>query len=294
MDTSLKSLVCFCLILAFSGCGRFEVRNAEPAPSPDFSEKEDAIDDFNFDDIEVDDSDDYANTDDEDFGEPANPTTPKPPKHPKVSIKTPAVWDKHPMGQAYTRITLEALSSFGQKLIKTTPSDIGNYCPSYPKLTDPAERAAVWVAIIAAITARESSFEPTVRYPERSMGKDLVTGKQIVSEGLLQLSYQDELNYANVLPKDVCAFDYHGDQRYPLRDIRRSIQDPKKNLECGVKILSHQVGQSKVVSLSKIVTVRGKKRVRWFGGAAYWAVLRTEKSHRYIQQQIRKLDICMR
>jgi hypothetical protein len=101
------------------------------------------------------------------------------------------------------------------------------------------------------------------------MGKDPVTGKQDVSEGLLQLSYQDESNYKNRLPAGACDFDYESNSKYPVKDLRRSILNPEKNLGCGVAILAEQVARAK-----RIVVGRG----------AYWAVLKSNSRYSKIKE----------
>lgn len=54
------------------------------------------------------------------------------------------------------------------------------------------------------------------------------------SEGLLQLTYEDRDRYG-------CDFDWEADRNLPPKDPQKTILQPKNNLECGVKILSHQI-----------------------------------------------------
>ena len=64
--------------------------------------------------------------------------------------------------------------------------------------------------------------------------KDSVSGRAVRSEGLLQLTYEDQKRYG-------CDFDWDADKKLPVKDPARTILQPKNNLECGVKILDHQL-----------------------------------------------------
>ena len=73
---------------------------------------------------------------------------------------------------------------------------------------------------------------------------DPVTGQQVRSEGLLQLSYQDVESYD---APEACRFDWAADKAKamaeyasgaPLGDGTRSIHDAYKNLECGLFIVN--------------------------------------------------------
>lgn len=131
------------------------------------------------------------------------------------------------------------------------------------------DRVNFWVELLAAMTKFESSFNPTTRYVESTMGIDPITGKQIVSEGLLQLSYQDEKNWKNVLPTGVCDFDFEGDKKYAANDIRRSILDPKNNLTCGIGILNRQIQRYDKIAVST---------------GAYWSVIKTSSSYNHLKE----------
>jgi hypothetical protein len=108
---------------------------------------------------------------------------------------------------------------------KLTPAmlqaNVSSICPAYRKLG--AE--TVWVNIVRSISYAESAWNPGDVYTESSMGTDPVTGKQVVSEGLLQLSYQDAVNWKSV--PDCAAIDYK----------KKNIQDPILNLKCGLGIM---------------------------------------------------------
>jgi hypothetical protein len=174
---------------------------------------------------------------------------------------------KHPDASLWSRYVADALKMYGKEMIKG-PADVANFCPDYSSL-DEENRINFWIQLFAALTKYESGFNPSSRYVETTMGKDPVTGKQVVSEGLLQLSYQDESNYKNRLPAGACDFDYESNSKYPVKDLRRSILNPEKNLGCGVAILAEQVARAK-----RIVVGRG----------AYWAVLKSNSRYSKIKE----------
>ena len=64
--------------------------------------------------------------------------------------------------------------------------------------------------------------------------RDGVSGLYGRTEGLLQLTYEDEKRYG-------CDFDWHADRHLKPNDPARTILQPKNNLECGVKILANQI-----------------------------------------------------
>jgi len=148
------------------------------------------------------------------------------------------------------------------------PGDLANFQPSWiGKHSD----APNWTIHTRSALRRYSSnhYKPDVRYVEMTMGKDPVTGQQVVSEGLLQLSYQDEPNYRNKIPSGTCDFDYQSDRDYPNRDLRRTILDPKINLTCGVAILNHQIKRYGKIAISS---------------GAYWAVIKTTSRYNRLSQ----------
>ncbi len=73
----------------------------------------------------------------------------------------------------------------------------------------------------------ESSFDPADTYTETKMGIDPITHKQVVSAGLLQLSYQDVKNYhAYTSDCDPMGYDINP----------KNIFNPAINLKCGMAI----------------------------------------------------------
>jgi hypothetical protein len=173
-----------------------------------------------------------------------------------------ALWaGKHPLAEQWTLFAESAISKYGDSLLDG-PADVNDFCPGYFKAST-QEKVDFFVQFLAAMSKYESSFDPTLRYTETSMGTDPVTGLQVVSEGLFQLSYQDENTYRGQVPGGTCDFDLSGDRRYPIDDLRRSILDPSKNITCAVVILNRQIERVNRLAVST---------------GAYWAVIKTSNT----------------
>ncbi|MES2965681.1 MAG: hypothetical protein V4760_17500 [Bdellovibrionota bacterium] len=191
-----------------------------------------------------------------------SPTPPTPGTPPSSGTTFKALWSgKHPQADEWTADAQASLANFGDALL-AGPTDVTDFCPRFSRLGT-NERIDFFVQFIAAMTKYESSFNPALRFTETSMGNDPVTGVQVQSEGLMQLSYVDELNYRAVVPAGACDFDFQGDKRYTIKDLRRSILDPKKNLTCAIAILNRQVERYNKLAVSS---------------GAYWAVIKTDRS----------------
>ena len=163
-----------------------------------------------------------------------------------------ALWsDKHPQGDLWTQISLDVIQNQAFDLLQGS-DDVEEFCPKYYSL-DNTHRSYFWVQLLAAVTKYESAFDPTTRFVETTMGTDPITGKQVVSEGLLQLSYQD------IRPYPYCEFNFQKDQQYGLKDLRRTILDPKIHLPCGIRILAQQVQRKQNIAISS---------------GAYWSTLK--------------------
>lgn len=151
--------------------------------------------------------------------------------------------------------------------------DIERFCPQYDSL-DNNERANVWAALFSAMAKYESGYSPTSRMVETTMGTDPVTGSQVASEGLLQLSYQDA-QWAKW-----CDFDWNTDKHLSAKDPQKSILDPYKNLYCGVGIMARQITKKNKIALTTGV---------------YWAVLRdsgTRTKVNFIADMVKQLPFC--
>lgn len=168
----------------------------------------------------------------------------------------PLAWESKVAGSAawsksiYTIIKNEEPQMLGQNVA----DDIELFCPKYRSLTD-NQRLNFWGQLFAGIAKYESGWKPTSRMVERTMGIDPVTRRQVASEGLLQLSYQDETSY-----RLDCGFDWNKDKNLSISDPKKTIFDPVKNLRCGIKIMARQLKNKRSITLRTGV---------------YWAVIRT-------------------
>lgn len=168
----------------------------------------------------------------------------------------PLAWDKHSKYTSswsktiYSTIKTETPELLGQNIA----SDVEIFCPKYQSLNE-NQRLNFWGQFIVALSKYESSWNPTTSVVETLMkGNDPVTKKHIASEGLLQLSYQDEKNY-----RMDCGFDYEKDKYLHPNDPQKTILNPHLNLKCGIRILASQLRNKGSIVLKEKV---------------YWAPLR--------------------
>jgi len=135
----------------------------------------------------------------------------------------------------------------------------GEYCPNG------TDGEKFWLAFVKATAKAESSWKNCERYTESKMGTDPVTGKQVVSEGLLQLSFQDAKNWASLA---ACQrIDY---------DNPNTILDPRINLECGMEIANALTGSRSTLRASL---------------GRYWSTIR-DRSSRLVDQLRADLPEC--
>ncbi len=167
----------------------------------------------------------------------------------------PLAWESKVAGSAgwsqsvYNIIKAEEPQMLGQNVA----DDVETYCPKYRSLNDD-QRLNFWGQLFAGMAKYESGWKPTSRMVETTMGIDPFTGRQVASEGLLQLSYQDETSY-----KLDCGFDWNVDQNLSDSDPNKTIFDAHNNLRCGVKIMARQLRNKRAIGLPSGV---------------YWAVLK--------------------
>ena len=117
----------------------------------------------------------------------------------------------------WSAIVFEELENQNSILLSTSikSSDLASLeCSEYPSLNR-EHRKMFWTLFISSIAHFESSFNPSLRYWEPSLGH--------YSEGLLQLSTTDSSNY------DFCNLS------------RSSILEVRSNLQCGLSILAKQI-----------------------------------------------------
>lgn len=135
------------------------------------------------------------------------------------------------------------------------------------------QKINVWGELISAICYYESGWNPTSRMVETTMDKDPVTGNQVASEGLLQLSYQDERSYKNKVTVP-CKFNWSLDKPLFLNNPKNpniTILNPYYNLEFGIEILAYQIREYKKIVLTKNV---------------YWAVIKQNGKYEKINKII--------
>jgi len=138
------------------------------------------------------------------------------------------------------------------------PSDVKKLCPRFLSLSD-EQRREFWAFFFQAMSVAESSLYPRDRYKESGIpGTDSVTKRAIWSEGLLQVSYQDNDIYD-------CDFDWGADRGLPATHPSKTIFEPARNLRCGINILNRQI----IVRGNPLFTSKN-----W-----YWSVLTKRSSN---------------
>ena len=165
-------------------------------------------------------------------------------------------WDKKiKSGKDWSEIIYSVINHEEPRYLEPNiVQDIEIFCPNYRVITK-NQRLNFWGQFFAALAEHESSWNPTSRYVEKNFkNKDSVTKESVVSEGLLQLSYQDEKSYGLN-----CGFDWAKDRLLSPKDPRKTIFNPYLNLRCGMKIMMHQLKKYGRLTLEKNV---------------YWAVIK--------------------
>jgi hypothetical protein len=189
----------------------------------------------------------------------------KPPAPPIKAMKpapaTPIAVKKIELGQtgwdpAWDKMIEEAIPA--SMLSSRVPHDVRRFCPRFYSMGN-ADKRAFWAYFFQAMAGAEASLDPTtrVRHTEPEVAvKDEVTGRLVRSQGLLQLTYEDQRRYG-------CDFDWKADKRLTPDDPEKTILQPKNNLECGVKILAKQI-----IGMHKPL----------FSRSGYWSTLRPGNS----------------
>jgi hypothetical protein len=139
-------------------------------------------------------------------------------------------------------------------LSRQVPRDVRRFCPRFYEMKEEDKRA-FWAYFFQALAGAEAGLKPTtrVRHTDSEVAvKDSVSGRAVRSEGLLQLTYEDQTRYG-------CDFDWDADKTLKADDPAKTILQPKNNLECGVKILDHQIFEQHKPLLS---------------ASGYWSTLR--------------------
>lgn len=167
-------------------------------------------------------------------------------------------------------------------------SRVKTFCPNFDKV----DKKKFYAALLYGISKPESNYKRATMYLETSFTYlDNVTGLPVISEGLLQLSYQDSKNYSG------CKFDYEKDQKLHFEDwskrngktswtatnTERTLLDPYVHLHCGLHIVDRLMNSKKNPDEEMAVQL-GK----------YWSTIRNGKdSQKVIVSQIKsKIPEC--
>lgn len=159
-----------------------------------------------------------------------------------------------------------------EMLSHQVPHDVRRFCPRFYQLGE-ADKRAFWAYFFQALAGAEAGLDPTTRVrhtdPEVAV-VDKVSHRMVRSEGLLQLTYEDQKRYD-------CDFDWEHDKQLKPDDPDKTILQPKNNLECGVKILDNQI-------------IKHHKRL--LSSTSYWSTLRPGTvSYRVFAKQMTNVPI---
>ena len=113
---------------------------------------------------------------------------------------------------------------------------VHQFCPRFAVMSE-ADKRAFWAYFFQALAGAEGGLKvnSVAKHTQPEMQvKDSVAGTTGRTQGLLQLTYEDQKRYR-------CDFDFQADRHLPVKDPRRSILRPKNNLECGIKILEQEL-----------------------------------------------------
>jgi hypothetical protein len=123
-----------------------------------------------------------------------------------------------------------------EMLSTDVPRDVRRFCPRFYGMSE-VDKRAFWAYFFQALAGAEAGLDPDtrVRHTEPAVAViDPVTHRAVRSEGLLQLTYEDQQRYG-------CDFDWQADRNLAPKDPAKTILQPKNNLQCGVKILDKQI-----------------------------------------------------
>jgi len=150
------------------------------------------------------------------------------------------------------------------------PGRLMDLCPHWGRLNE-QHRTQFYADLLYSIAGPESTWTRTAMHREPRLGVDAITGMPLVSEGLLQMSYQDAKWYH-------CNFDYEKDEKAYLDDWNartenrswvsnhpeRSTLNAYNNLQCGLLVMSRLASRKLGESFTKLM-------------GRYWAVMRSER-----------------
>lgn len=172
-----------------------------------------------------------------------------------------ASWEKYPENAPWTEYLYGLID---QQLFSQLDKakDMKRFCPTYAKL-DREHKIYAWIELFSQVSYYESAWDPTSRMKE-NMGTDPITGNPVYSEGLLQLSYQDTVNYPKLLDSTHCKIDWSKDKNLKAKDQRKTILDPYINLECGSRIMGDQITKRGNIVLYSSVYWATLKEGGWY------------------------------
>ena len=177
-------------------------------------------------------------------------TKPAPPT--PIAIKKEQIGDDDTWDPQWDKLIEQALPA--DLLSPERAREVKSLCPGFRKMGE-TDRRAFWAYFFQALAGAEAGLRPTanVKHTDPDVAiVDPVTHRVARQEGLLQLQYADSQRYG-------CDFDWENDKQLEEHDPKKTILQPKNNLECGIRILENQlVAQHKPV-LSK---------------SSYWVTLR--------------------
>lgn len=191
---------------------------------------------------------------------------------PKVVYAKLSWENTHPERSAWSRYIYLNIKDLWGNLSKA--QDMGIFCPKYSSLSDELKIQS-WAELIVGIAYYESGWKPNSWMTESTMGTDPVTGKQVKSEGFLQLSYQDVIN---ISAAKECGIDWSKDKGLSVDDLNKTIFSPEINLRCGIRILADQVRRKGKVVLPSSV---------------YWSVIKEGGKYQKISSIATKVQTAM-
>jgi hypothetical protein len=182
-------------------------------------------------------------------------------------------------------------------LLQLPGARMAGLCNRWDDLSE-TQRTQFYSTLLRAVASAESDWDRRTMFNEtgiidpttHNQAIDSITGFPVISEGLLQLSYQDMRAYAGA-----CKFDFDADKAGFKADLQesagaksfksqhpeRSILDPYVSLGCGLTILDRLAGKHSDKSA----------QVAW---GKYWSTLRqgTNGFTRVSDRLRERSDVC--
>ena len=152
----------------------------------------------------------------------------------------------HPEWTSYAR---ESLWKHGQYLLTGELKDIKDF-----SVKSEVNREEFILFLLSLMVEKESYFKPSTEYKEKFKDRN---GRNVISTGLFQISLESS----------------NGSRYRCGMKSQADLKDPRKNIECSIKILNALVREDSRIA--------GKVSGSWKGGARYWSVLRDTRSDAY-------------